>query len=251
MEDYRGKVVVITGGASGIGKGIASAFSRAGATVIFADLDKDKGEKTLKELKEINGETEFIQVDVSKEDAVKEFAGKVIRDYGSTDVLVNNVGVNFKKGTLVEHSSTDFHNTIYTNLYSYFLCSKYFLPVMKEKGGGVIINIASTMGLNGTAQHFAYSVSKGGIVTMTKSMALDYASDNIRVNAVAPGLIRTPATENWISRQEYPASVKGVPLGIVGMPEDVAEAVLYLASERARYITGIVLVVDGGLTLGE
>ena len=252
LKTFQDKHVVVTGGALGIGRAIVEAFAGEGAHVAFADIDEESGKKTCKEVYELTGNPQvmFYRADLSDGQEVCGFVEYVLRWLEYVDVLVNNVGINFKSGNILEHSIDDFQKTLDLNVMSYIRCIKGFLPTMVQKKQGVIINISSTMAF-GAPGFPAYSMSKGSIVTLTKSLALDHASQNIRVNAVAPGLIETPATQPWINQQKNAAQAKGVPMGIVGKPQDIANAVLFLASEKASYITGHVLVVDGGLSIGE
>jgi NAD(P)-dependent dehydrogenase (short-subunit alcohol dehydrogenase family) len=182
---------------------------------------------------------------------VEQTASCILLDFKSVDVLINNAGANFVKGSLEEHTLQLYQKTMDTNMMSYFLFAKFFIPNMVKHETGCVINIASTMGLRGAQDHLAYTISKGANITFTQSLALDYASCGIRINAIAPGLIDTPATEDWIKSQEDPGKAKGVPLGRAGTSEEIAHAAVFLASEEASYITGTVLVVDGGLSVGE
>lgn len=252
MSEFLNKVVAVTGGASGIGAGIVKAFAQEGANVIFADIDKDKGLKTEEETKkETNNENVFfVETDLSVTEDIIRFTDFILNKYNYLDVLVNNVGVNIKSGKLTEVELDVYEKVFKINALSSVFVTQKLLPVMIKKKKGSVINLTSTMSL-GTKNDLAYSASKGYINTMTKSMALDYAKDKIRFNAIAPGIIDTPATQPWIQQQEDPAKSKGVPMGVVGKPEDIANAALFLASDKASYITGHILVVDGGLTVGE
>jgi len=251
VDDFVNKVVVVTGGASGIGEKIALDFADEGAKVVVADKDFVKAETVVNSIREKNKEAIFVVIDVASEEAVEFLVSETKKYFGWADILVNNAGVNLKEGTVLDHKVEEFDRTLAINIRGYFLCAKGFIPGMIRKGKGVIVNIASTMGLRGAKKFVAYSISKGSVITLTQCLAMDHAADNIRVNVVAPGLIETPATEDWIRQQKDPAKVKGIPLGRTGTSKEVAEVVLFLSSEKAAYITGAVLVVDGGLSLGE
>ena len=252
MKEFNNKIVVITGGASGIGKGIVNAFAKNGAKIFFADINEQLGLITQEEiiLATGNHQIEYVKADLSNKVDVRNLVNYILGKEGFIDVLINNAGVNLRSGSILEHDSADFERTFRINVLSDILMIQGFLPSMIKRKKGAIINISSTMsyGAEGVS---AYATSKGSINTLTKSLALDHARDGIRINAVAPGLISTPATEKWISEQEDPAKAKGVPMGTVGTPEDIANAVLFLASDKAAYITGHILVVDGGLSVGE
>lgn len=252
MREYLNKIVVVSGGASGIGKGIVNAFSKEGAKVIFADIHEENGWNTQEEIKKEtnNPHVDFFKADFSIEEDIKKFSDFIINKYDKVDILINNIGVNIKSGRLTDVELDVYEKVFKINVLSSITLTKLLLPSMMKERKGSIINISSTMSL-GTKNDLAYSASKGYINTMTKSLALDYAKDQIRFNAIAPGIIETPATQPWILQQKDPAESKGVPMGKVGKPEDIANAALFLSSEKASYITGHILVVDGGLTVGE
>lgn len=252
MNDFFHKKIVVTGGAAGIGKGLVTAFASEGGTVVFCDIDRASGEAVCREIRESTGNQDvlFFAVDLSQENEIARFIQNTISIMGNVDVLVNNVGENFAEGTILEHSLDSFDKTYNLNLRSAVQCAQGFLPGMVKQKMGSIIFISSTMSL-GARGFSAYSMSKGAMNSLMVAMALDHAHENIRVNAVAPGLIATKRTQPWIDSQKDAASAKGIPMKTIGTTEDVSNAVLFLASEKARYITGQVLVVDGGLTIGE
>lgn len=252
MNEFLGKKIVITGGAAGIGKALVHAFASEGGSVAFSDINRQEGELTCQQVIKARGTDQvyFFPADMSKEDEIERFASLVISKLGDVDILVNNVGENFAEGTILQHSLLIFDKTYMLNIRCAVQCIQYFLPTMQKKKHGAIIFISSTMAL-GARGFSAYSMSKGALDSLTTTLALDHAKENIRINAIAPGLIATPRTQAWIDSQRNAADAKGIPMGIVGTPEDISEAALFLASERARYITGQVLVVDGGLTIGE
>ncbi len=252
MGEFFDKVVVVTGGASGIGEGIVRTFSKEGAIVIFADVDTDQGLKTEEVTRKDsnNQNVYFVETNLAMAKDIKLFTDFVISKFGRVDVLINNVGVNIKSGKLTDVEIDVFERVFNINALSSLTITKEFIPLMLKNKGGAIINISSTMSI-GTKNDLAYSASKGYVNTMTKSLALDYAKDKIRVNAIAPGVINTPAIQPWLRSERNPAQSKGIPMGEIGKPEDIANAALFLASQKSAYITGHILMVDGGLTVGE
>lgn len=248
MGKLEGKVAIITGGGSGIGRAISILFANEGAKVVITDLIKEKGEETMKLIKEKGGEAIFIQADVSKASDVQEVISAAMKKYGRIDILCNNAGIP-SFGSVIEMSEEDWDKVINVNLKSVFLCSKYVAPEMLKGGGGTIINIASVLGLIGSQGEAAYCASKGGVISLTRAMALDFAP-NIRVNCVCPGSVLTPMYERIISQKKLmPGSFEKIPLKRGAKPEEIAHAVLYLASEDSSYITGSLLVIDGGWTI--
>ena len=247
-----GKVAMITGGGSGLGRAIAQLFSKEGAHVVVVDVDRNGGETTVKMLKEVGGNALFAEADVSKSSEVEEVVRVAVRRYGKIDVLVNNAGI-FLGGSVVEASEEAWDKVIGVNLKGVFLCSKYVLPEMFRAGGGVIVNIASVLGLVGSEGEAAYCASKGGVVALTKAMALDFARRNIRVNCVCPGSILTPLLETFfVNTGDYEGALARnsakIPIGRVAKPEEIASLALYLASDESSYVTGSVFPVDGGWT---
>ena len=235
----KGKVAVVTGAASGIGKAIAMEFAKQGATVVIADIDS-AGQKIADSIK--GG---FVKVDVRKTDDVKKAFDFVGKRYGKLDILVNNAGI-YMQRALEQMSENEWDDVIDTNLKGAFLCSKYAVPLLK-KTKGCIINISSGLGIVPEAESHAYCASKAGVIMLTKTMALAYAKDGLRVNAVCPGPIMTPLLEKaFSSKKEINDYTKLNPLGRIGMPEDVAKVVAFLASDDASYVTGAAYTADGG-----
>lgn len=243
----KGKVAIVTGGASGIGRATALLFAREGAKVVIADYNPTGGQETLGMIKEVGGEATFIETDVSKPEDVERMVEETIKTYGRLDILFNNAGI-AETAKVTEASLDHWERVLAINLRGVFLGCKYAIPKMIESGGGSIINtasIAAEVGFNETA---AYVASKHGVVGLTKTIALDYAASGIRANTVCPGVIRTPMVMDGLDEaaREYVVSLH--PLRRMGEPEEVAEAVLFLASERSSFITGTCLFVDGGYT---
>ena len=204
--DLKNKVVIITGSAKGIGKGCALVFAKEGAKVVIVDLDEKSGEQTVKEISEKKGTSFFVKTDLTKVADVQSMISTVINTYGQIDVMFNNAGYHISKN--VEITSEDEWDFILnTNLKSVFLCSKYSIPYLR-KTKGCIINMSSMVGLIGQSNAGAYSASKGGIVAMTKGMALDFAKDGIRVNCICPGWVNTPLVEDWFGQQNDPQKAK-------------------------------------------
>ena len=253
-----GKVALITGAGMGIGRGTAILFAREGAKVVVVDYDSVSGQETVGLIQDDGGEAIFVRADVSEPADVRAMVRAAMDKYGQIDVLYNNAGIDLPRATsVVETEIEDWDRTIDVNLKGVFLCSKYVIPEMVKRGGGVIINTASIAGLVAPPQEAAYGASKGGLVLLTKQMALDYAAHNIRVNSVCPGPMEKPTRDRLAYLQEDEAAMKKrqtlaqkVPLGRLCLPEDIAYAALFLASDEASLITGIDLIVDGGFLTG-
>ena len=247
------KVAIITGSAKGIGKGCALVFAEEGATLVVVDIDAKAGSETVKQIESKGRQARFFKTDVSDSGQVQAMISQVVRDFGRIDVMFNNAGYHISKH-VEETSEEEWDYIIDTNLKSVFLCSKYAIPHLR-KTRGCILNMSSMVGLVGQSNAGAYSASKGGIVAMTKGMALDYAGDGIRVNCICPGWVETPLVEDWFAQQddaekarEYIYSVH--PLGRIASMEEVGRAALFLASADASFVTGIALPIDGAVTLG-
>lgn len=248
----KGKVAIVTGAGMGIGKGIAQVFAREGARVVVVDINQEAGKNTVKEIKMSGGDALFIQADVADEEQVKAMVAAAVEHYGTINVLVNNAGIGVYKSVL-ETSSEEWDRCLNVNLKGVFLCSKYTIPHMQRAGGGSIINIASVHAVATVARTAPYAASKGGVLALTRNMAIDYAKDNIRVNAICPGWVYTPLIEGIFRASGDPEGMKKriterQLLGRLGTPEDIGYAALYLASEESSFVTGTALFVDGGLT---
>jgi len=241
MGKLEGKVALITGAASGIGRATAILFAKEGAKVAVSDFVSEGGEETVRLIRKAGGESLFIAADVRISAHVQSMISKTVESYGKLDILHNNAGVN-TICLLGEVAEEEWDRVLDTNLKGTFLGTRYALPVMVEQGGGVIINTASIMGYNAQANVSPYCVSKAAIIMLTKATSAEYARQGIRANCICPGFIKTPMTEPW----EAVVDIEKSPPGKYGMPEDVAGAALYLASDDAEYVTGSAIVVDGG-----
>lgn len=248
MADFKGKVAVVTGAASGIGRESALAFARAGARVVCSDVTVDGGEETVRMIADMGGDAIFVKCDVSLDADVRAMVDKTIETYGRLDYAHNNAGIEGIAGPCVACTEENWDKTIGINLKGVFLCCKHEIPEMLKGGGGAIVNTASVAGLVGFAGIPAYCASKGGVVQLTKEIALDYAKDNIRCNAVCPGIIHTPMIDRFTSGD--PEALKAMeatePVGRLGKPSEIADAVIYLCSDKATFVTGVAMPVDGG-----
>ena len=245
-----GRVAIITGGASGIGKACAFAMAQEGAQVVIFDVDAESSERTINAIAAEGAGAAFFQVDVSNEGQVREAVSQTIARFGKIDILHNNAGIAVRH-PIAEEDERFWENCMNVNLKGVFLCSKQVLPHMTGSGGS-IIHTSSVTGITGVRNRAVYSATKGALVALTRNMALDYAQYGIRVNCVCPGFTRTPLI-NALLRD--PAKEKRLtemhPLGRLGEPEDTANAVVFLASGLSSWITGQALVVDGGFSAGR
>lgn len=240
------KVALVTGASRGIGKAIALSFSREGAFVIINyNGNKEKAEEVKNEIIEKGGKAEIYQCNVAKGDEAKEMIDSIIKTYGKLDILVNNAGIT-KDGLIMKLSEDDFNDVIDINLKGAFLCTKHVARQMMKQRSGRIINMSSVVGVMGNAGQVNYSASKAGIIGLTKSLAKEIGSRGVTVNAVAPGYIDTDMT-NQLSDSVKEKILEGVPLKRMGKPEDIAEACTFLASDKASYITGQVIGINGGM----
>jgi NAD(P)-dependent dehydrogenase (short-subunit alcohol dehydrogenase family) len=244
-----GKVALITGGGSGIGRATAIVFGREGAKVVVADYNRAGGEETVRVIKNAGGEASFIEANVAVAKQVETMVAKTIETYGRLDCAFNNAGIEGEMGgNLAECSEENWGRIIAINLTGVFLCMKYEIPQMLKHGGGSIVNTASAAGLIGLPGGTAYVASKHGVAGLTKSAALEYAKSGIRINAVCPGFIRTAMVERVIDGGSISedAMVAAEPIGRIGKPEEIANVVLFLCSDDASFVTGLPMPVDGG-----
>ena len=239
-----GKVALITGGANGIGKVTAKRFLIEGATVVISDINEELGINTVGELQQY-GEITFIQADVSNTEQVEKMVNSIVETYKTIDILINNAGITID-GMLTKMDESSWEKVLSVNLSGVFKCTKAVVPIMLEKGSGVILNASSVVGIHGNIGQTNYAATKAGVIGLTKSWAKEFGAKGIRVNAVAPGFIATDMTatipQKLLDVMEYKT-----PLKKLGKPDDIAAAYLYLASDDASFVTGTILNVDGGL----
>ena len=244
------KVALVTGGASGIGRSTALTFAREGAKLVIADMNEEGGQQTVHMITENGGEATFVQVDVTQAAEVEAMIGKAVETYGRLDCAHNNAGVGSRpRVVLHELPEESWDQVIDINLKGVWLCMKYEIIQMLGQGGGAIVNTASIMGLVGSwSRSGAYNASKHGVLGLTKTAALEYAKSGIRVNAVCPGYIRTPLIDRTLSANPDMEAeiVSRHPVGRMGQPEEIAEAVVWMCSEAASFVTGHAMTVDGG-----
>ncbi len=242
------KVALVTGGAMGIGKTTAQIFAREGARIVVVDIEAGGGEETVRLIKEAGGDALFVKCDVTKAMEVKAAIKKTVDTYGRLDCAFNNAGIGIP-GTTVECSEEDWDRVLDVNLKGVWLCMKYELSQMLIQGGGVIVNTSSAGGLIGTPGIAAYTASKHGVVGLTRTAALEHVTAGIRVNAVCPGSVPTPMLDPVVNHPEMKAMLESKhPMGRFGTTEEIAEAVVWLCSDRASYVTGVAFPVDGGVT---
>lgn len=246
-REFEGKVALVTGGASGIGRATAVKFAIEGASVVVADVDQRGGQETVRMVKECGSEGIFVRADVSVESDVIALVETTIATYGKLDYAVNNAGIEGKSAPTAKLASDDFDRTIAINLRGVWLCMKYELPHLLETRGA-IVNMASIAGIVGFAGNAAYVASKHGVIGLTKTAALEYSKLGVRVNVISPGVIMTPMVERVgeLEGEILEALEAMHPIGRTGTSEEVAEAVLWLCSPKSSFVTGVTLPVDGG-----
>lgn len=253
MFNLSGKLAVITGGGSGIGQAIATVFGRQGARVFVLDLDGDAADRTAAAITAAGGTADSAACDVSDAASVKSMFDAIVGRAGRLDILVNNAGV-AHVGSIERTSEAEFDRLFRVNVKGVYLCSQAAVPVMVRQGGGVILNMASIVAFIGVADRFAYAMSKGAVLTMTKSVAIDYVKQNVRCNCICPARIRTPFVDGFVTKN-YPGREAEVlqelseyqPMGRMGTPDEVAYLALYLCSDEASFVTGQAYPLDGGV----
>jgi NAD(P)-dependent dehydrogenase (short-subunit alcohol dehydrogenase family) len=243
----QGKIALVTGGGPGIGRATALKLAKEGAKVMIADYVPEGGERTVRMIEEAGGEASFVAADVSVTKQVEAMVAKTIASYGRIDCAFNNAGIEGRMANTVECTEETWDRTIAINLKGVWLCMKYEIPQMLKQGGGTIVNTASIAGLVGFEGLPPYNASKGGVVQLTRTAALEFATKNIRVNCVCPGVIRTPMVERLLDNRSFTEEQlnAGEPVGRMGKPEEIAEGVLWLLSDASSFVTGHPLVVDG------
>jgi len=246
------KVAIITGAGSGQGEAAAKLFAREGAKVVIAEWNEQGGKRVEEEIVAAGHEAIFMKTDVSNEDNVRRVINEVVEKFGRIDVLFNNAGIGFsarsryRMASLIDTPLEDWNNILGINLNGVYLMSKYTLPIMIKQNGGSIVNNSSLNGILGVTGADAYSASKGGVIALTRVMAVDYGKHNIRVNCICPGAINTPMIAEVLSDENIAKNYDSGPLGRVGKPEEIAYAALFLSSDESSYITGLIMPVDGG-----
>lgn len=245
MADLQNKVAIVTGGASGIGLATVEAFIDKGVKVVIADFNEEAGKQVESKLQEKTDDVFFVQVNVADEESVKNMIDQTVQKFGKLDILINNAGV----GSLAEThnlSTEDYRKVIAVNQDGVFFAAKYAIQKMLENGGGCIVNTASILGYVGQAGAFAYNASKGAVNILTKSLALEYADKNIRVNAVCPGYVESGMVNKEALGDYYDGLVAKHPIGRLGKPEEVAHGIVFLCEND--FVTGTSLYIDGGYT---
>jgi NAD(P)-dependent dehydrogenase (short-subunit alcohol dehydrogenase family) len=250
-KELAGKVALVTGGTSGIGRETAVLFAKAGAKVVVAGRREPEGSETVEQVKAAGSESLFVKADVSKGIEVEALVQTAVEKFGRLDIAFNNAGIEGAWAPIVRQSEEDFDRTVAINLKGVWLCLKFEMREMLKQGGGVIVNMSSVTGLAGAAGAAAYSASKHGVIGLTKTAALENAKSGIRVNAVCPGFIETPMADRIFRAPGVRKFVVGChPVGRLGTPTEIAEAVVWMCSDRAAFMTGQTLVLDGGLLAG-
>lgn len=251
MGMFQGKVALVTGAGSGLGRASALAFTREGAKIIVADIDISGGQKTVQMIEKAGGTALFIKADVSNEAEVKAMVSGAVDNYGRLDYAHNNAGIEHAPAPLTELTEETWESVLKVNLKGVWLCMKYEIPQMAQNGGGAIVNTSSVAGLHGAGQHGAYGASKWGVLSITETAAIENGATGIRINAVCPGAMSGTAMWDFLVSfaPDMPTRVPTtIPLGRTCQPEEIAQAVVWLCSEAASYVNGHTMVVDGGLT---
>jgi NAD(P)-dependent dehydrogenase (short-subunit alcohol dehydrogenase family) len=249
--NFTGKVAFVTGAGTGIGRAAALAFARDGAHVVVADVSEQGSQETARMIEELGGRVLAVTCDVTRAEDVKAALDKTIETFGRLDFAFNNAGVEQKMAPTAELEEAEWDRIVNTNLRGVFLCLKHEIPLMLKQGSGAIVNTSSGAGVKGFKGQAAYVAAKHGVVGLTRAAALDYASQNIRINAVCPGIINTPMMDRFTGgtpegRQQV---ISQEPIGRMGQPEEIANAVLWLCSDAASFAVGHAMVVDGGQTV--
>lgn len=247
MSQFENKVAIVTGASSGIGRSTALLYARDGARVVVSDIARGGGEETVALIRDAGGEATFIQADVSSPSDCEALVRGTIDAYGRLDIACNNAGIGGEANPTGEHSPEGWQRTIAINLSGVFYCMRYQIPAMLDHGGGVIVNMASILGQVGFASSPAYVAAKHGVVGLTKTAAIEYAQRGIRVVAVGPAFIHTPLISQLEEDEETNRMLVSMhPIGRLGTPEEVAELVIWLSSDKASFVTGGYYPVDGG-----
>lgn len=243
----QGKVAIVTGAASGIGKSVAEHYAQEGAAVVLSDLNEELGRETTQAIYEAGGKATFVKADVSDPEACRRIVDTALEEYGRLDYACNNAGIGGEQNLTADYSIEGWDSILSINLSSVFYCMKYQIPAMLDNGGGAIVNMASILGRVGFAGASGYVAAKHGILGLTKTAAMEYAPQGVRINAVGPAFISTPLIQALEEDSEAKNALVSLhPIGRLGKPEEVAELVLWLSSEKASFVTGAYYPVDGG-----
>lgn len=247
MSLFDGKVAIVTGGGSGIGQAACHLYAREGAKVVVSDIDEKGGNETCQAIQEMNGEAAFIRADVSNPTECQALVDKTLEKYGRLDIAFNNAGIGGEANLTGEYSIEGWQKVIEINLSGVFYCMRYEIPAMLKTGGGAIVNMASILGQVGISQSPAYVAAKHGVVGLTRTAAVEYAQEGLRINSVGPAFISTPLISALEQNEKARAHLISLhPIGRLGRSEEVAELVIWLSSDKASYITGAYYAVDGG-----
>jgi NAD(P)-dependent dehydrogenase (short-subunit alcohol dehydrogenase family) len=251
-ENYTGKVAFVTGAASGIGRATALAFAREGASVVVADISEQGNQETAHTIEELGGRAIAVRCDVTRTEEVKEALNKTVEAFGRLDFAFNNAGIEPRKAApTAEYEEEEWNRIIDINLRGVFLCMKHEIPLILKQGRGAIVNTSSGAGIIGIKASPAYTAAKHGVIGLTKAAALDYAAQNIRINAVCPGIIDTPMMDRFSggTSEGRERVISQEPIGRMGQPEEIANAVVWLCSDASSFAVGHALVIDGGQTV--
>jgi len=246
MGILKGKVALVTGGGSGIGRAVSLAYANEGAKVLVTDIDKEGGKKTIEMIKENGGEASFFEADVSKHKECKASVDKAVSEYGSLDIACNNAGIGGEAALIGKADIEDWQKVIDINLSGVFYGLKYQIPAMLDSGGGAIVNIASILGKVGAPESAPYVAAKHGVIGLTQNAGLEYGKKGVRVNAVGPGYIKTPLLEENLDKEQMKQLEAAHPIGRMGEADEVAEIVVWLSSEKSSFALGTYYPLDGG-----
>jgi len=250
MGRLSGKVALITGGGSGMGRASCRLFAREGARVVVVDRVAETGEETAALIRDDGGDATFVEADVADAAAVERMVATTVETYGRLDVLFNNAGIEGPSVNLLDYGEDDWARIIAVNLTAVYRAMRAAIPHMIGQGGGVILSTASVAGLVGLARSSAYSAAKAGVIGLTRTVALEYGPQGIRANCICPGFIATPMLERVLGDRDESVLQRLAPLRRVGTPDDIAQAAVFLASDESSYVTGVPFVVDGGYAAG-